>query len=153
MNEIEPMEFERRHDLLAWQLYGALLGTVAFPVSVVYFILNVPDMEYLSFAFIAFVASFVGWAFFLWGRKTPCVRITRDEIMVFPNLPRTPKFIQWNSVEKINLKRMGRLEILLADNKKIKIPLSHVDKQDRDDLVRELQQRFEEYKQDLEKAG
>ena len=152
MNEIEPMEFERRHDLLAWQLYGALLGTVAFPVSVVYFILNVPDMEYLSFAFIAFVCSFSLWTFFLWGRATPYVRITTGEIMVFPSLPRTPKFIQWDSVEKINLKRMGRLEILLSGNRKVKIPLSHVDRQDRDNLVTELQRRFEEYKQYLEKA-
>jgi len=121
-------------------------------VILICFIFDIRQIEYLCYAFIMLMGSILSWKMFLWERATPYIRITRDEIMIFPFGLREAIFIQWNSVEKINRTIMGKVELLLSYDKKVKIHLSHVDPQDRDNLARELQERFDEYKRDLEKV-
>lgn len=65
----------------------------------------------------------------LWSSKTPYLRVTSDEVMIFAAAVRTPRFIQWNSIQTVHILKK-RIEIMQFDGEKTKIYLQIVNKKD-----------------------
>ena len=151
MNEIEPMEFKRPRYSNASNLMGAVLFPLCSILFLCIFFSNLAGRSYLAISFMFCAGSLMGLLGFLWGRATPYIRITRDEIMVFGALARGPKFVKWSSVQKIKQKR-NEVELLVSDDSKVKIRLWFVNREDRERLVSALQKIFEEKKEELGKA-
>ena len=44
------------------------------------------------------LAGFTLFIVFLWGKKTPYMRVTSTELMIFPSLLHSPMFISWEKI-------------------------------------------------------
>jgi len=66
-------------------------------------------------------------------RKIPYIRTTKDEITIHRYLQHKKEIIEWENIQEILFKN-GRIEILLSNDKKVKIDLSLVDEDDKEDL-------------------
>lgn len=103
----------------------------------------------LSFAFVMFgyllitsgtllglVFCGIGWYFSYICyriRKTPYIRTTEDGITIYRYLQHKKETTEWENIQEILFKN-GRIEILLSNDKKVKIDLSLVDEDDKEDL-------------------
>jgi K+ transporter len=67
-------------------------------------------------------------------RRTPYIRTTADEISIYRYLRHKEEIIEWDNIQDI-LFENGKIEILLQDDKNVKIDLSLVDEEDKGELV------------------
>jgi hypothetical protein len=81
---------------------------------------------------------------FIWKQKIPYIRITDDEIMLFKNIAYSPKVINKNDIQKINVETWTNYSykayIFLKNGKKIGISFSSLHDDDKEDLVDALTQ-------------
>ncbi|OHA13644.1 MAG: hypothetical protein A2909_03180 [Candidatus Tagabacteria bacterium RIFCSPLOWO2_01_FULL_39_11] len=134
----EPREFERNKIFVNSMFVVALLSGL---VGVVHII-----RTGLIFGVLWLTIGFIWFLNFSWSRITPIVRVTKDEVMIFLAMGRSPKIIKFDSIQQINQSNKRKIEILLSNGKKIKIRLSYINKKDRDDLLRILRQTIEKEK-------
>ena len=66
------------------------------------------------------LAGFTLFIVFLWGKKTPYMRVTNTELMIFPSLLHSPMFISWGKIQNIHIGK-NKVELILLGNKKVKI--------------------------------
>ena len=67
-------------------------------------------------------------------RRTPYIRTTADAISIYRYLRHKEDIVEWGNIQDILFKN-STIEILLSDDKKVKIDLSFVDEEDKEELV------------------
>ncbi len=79
-----------------------------------------------------------------WKKRIPRIRVTDEEIIVFPDRPGKPQTAAWNTVQKVHIEVWtdipSRIELFLSNGKKVKINLSNIDREDREDFIQTLKQ-------------
>jgi hypothetical protein len=76
-----------------------------------------------------FLAAIILGAECYWGKKTPYLRVTQDEIMLFAAMMRPPTIFQWEILQEIYIFKR-KIEFLLTNGKRERIALREVDKED-----------------------
>lgn len=66
----------------------------------------------------------------IWGRKTPYIRITPDNIIIFPYTIRKPTIIEIVRIREVNFHVKDKVQLLLSDGKTVNINLIFMDVND-----------------------
>lgn len=125
-----PGEFRRN------PVFLGLLLAVAF-LSGIYGLRHV-SLENSVAAVGCFAISALWLVEFFLVRRTPSVRVTRDEIIVFPALAGRPRRIPWSRVEKVEQRNERTVQLLFGGKRAANISLSLVDRSNRFLLVETL---------------
>ena len=73
--------------------------------------------------------------------KMPYVRVTADEVTVFPSMMARPRFCRWGDVERMNEIDAKKVELVPKSGEKITIHLTAVAREEREELVALLRKR------------
>ncbi len=134
--QIKPREFKRSTLFVKELVVGALLfGFAGFWYLI---------MGKSTTAVIWFIGSVMLLLNYFWSKRTPYIQITEEEIMLSPYLARRPKIVKWDTIQRVNHISKKKAELILADDKKVKIYLSYIDKKDRENVMQILKSGIEE---------
>lgn len=112
------------------------------------FFLVLPAVSVIFFGLIGFLFIHSGWVYgslylstsalwiiyIFWNKKIPCIRVTREEILIFHYLVK-PERIKWSSIERVDFyKTKNKVELTLPDKKKV-IDLSSIEEEGRIDMI------------------
>jgi hypothetical protein len=123
------------------------LANIHFLVFAVIFvpmgITTIFNMEHPT-GFLYLITSAIYALIYIWRQKFPYIRITGDEIILFKNITYSPKVINKNEIQKINVETWTnypyKAYIFLKSGKKIEIFFSSFHDDDKEDLVDALTQ-------------
>ena len=128
---IEPREFKRKAAFVNMIIVTAILcgfASVLFLIAAKWII-----------AFIWFI-GFILWVLnYFWSKKTAFIRITGDEIALYPGMFHRLKTHKWDTIQNFNHISNKKIELILASNEKIKISLSNIDKKDQESFIQILE--------------
>jgi len=137
---IELREFRVR----GFYIYGNLA------VGVFYTLLGLHCLFFKHALVVGFIFSAGGLSLlfsFFWRKAYPYVKIGNDGIIIFYGPTIKPKCVRWHSVKEIKFAATkifglvddgGRIELLLSNNKTVKVILNLIAKKERQNLLRAL---------------
>jgi hypothetical protein len=144
MSTIELREFKRNDILVILLLVNAFLfGLVGF--------LNLIHGK-SGIGFVWFMASSLWFLNFFWSKRTPYIRMTKDDIILFPAMARRPKIVKWDSVQKFNQISKKKVGLLLLDGGEVEISLLSIDKKDRENLIQTFKHAIQDKSQQVSRV-
>jgi beta propeller repeat protein len=115
-------------------IYFLVFAVISVPMGIT----TIFDMEHPS-GFLYLITSAIYVLIYIWRQKIPYIRITDDEIIFFKNIAYSPKVINKNDIQKINVETWTncpyKAHIFLKSGKKIEIFFSSFHEDDKEDLV------------------
>ena len=76
-----------------------------------------------------------------WSRAAPFMRMTRDEVAIYPAMARPPKIFKWEDIKELRREGKNRIHLHLRNGRAIKVSLASANKEDREQLIETLRER------------
>jgi len=140
----KPRDFRRSDNPLIYVIFAVLSFFLGLRTIVNTFygrIVNSSDLFWLIFGlFLAVITGLLVYLAF-WLKRTPFVRITNDEIIIFESRT-SKKVIKWRNIQDIDFKD-NKVELISSSDMKFTIFLDRVDTRDKEALIEALKHPLE----------